>query len=76
MCCFRKMSSNTHTVEDVMDVTSLMTKYGHVCVCACVCVRDTLSQQMYVISFRGWSGEGKPERRNKMNEQMKESFRI
>lgn len=56
-----------------MDVTSLMRKHGSVCVrelrsvCVSVCVYvcDTLSQQMYVISFRGWSGEGKPERGNK-----------
>lgn len=51
-----------------------------VCVCVnsgeCVYICDTLSQQMYVISFRGWSGEGTPERGNKMNEQMKESFGI
>lgn len=63
-----------------MDAPSLMTKYGRVCVCVnfgvCVYIFDTLSQQMYVISFRGWSGEGKPERGNKMNEKMKESFRI
>lgn len=40
-----------------------MTKDGRVDVWAdtgeCVCICDTLSQQMYVISFRGWSGEGR-----------------
>lgn len=61
-------------------IASLMTKDRRVDVCAdtgeCVYICDTLSQQMYVISFRGWSGAGEPEREKKMNERMKESFRI
>lgn len=43
-------------------IASLMTKDRRVDVCAdtgeCVYICDTLSQQMYVISFRGWSGAG------------------
>lgn len=62
-------TTNTHLVaycggERVCwAVASPMTKDGRVDVCAdtgeCVYICDTLSQQMYVISFRGWSGEGR-----------------
>lgn len=48
----------------------------------CVDICDTLSQQMYVISFKrverggGGGGRQRGEERRKKNERMKESFRI
>lgn len=60
--------SQTHTLWLIAEqrafwaTASLMTIERRVDVCAdtgeCVYICDTLSQQMYVISFRGWSGEG------------------
>lgn len=76
--------SNTHTPpltaekREYWAAASLTTKGKHVDVCAdtgeCVDICDTLSQQMYVISFRRVErGGGDSE---KKNERMKESFRI